>query len=80
MTKQQVHDRAQAEGNVETQHAQAYEAAQQERDARFQELLDQIRRQDAERDLSFSQRYGTPPTREANPRERDDDYERERER
>jgi ATP-dependent exoDNAse (exonuclease V) alpha subunit len=79
-TKQQVHDRAQAEGNIETRYAQDYEAAQQERDARLQEMLDQIRRQDAERDLSFSQRYGRPPTREANPRERDDDYERERER
>jgi hypothetical protein len=79
-TKQQAHDRAQAEGNVETRHAQAHEATEQEKDARLQELLDQLRRQDAERDLSFSQRYGTPPTREANPRERDDDYGRERER
>jgi ATP-dependent exoDNAse (exonuclease V) alpha subunit len=79
-TAQQVHDRQQAAGNVETQHVEAYEAAQQEKDERLNELLDQIRRQDADRDLSFSQRYGTPPTREADPRERDEGYERERER
>lgn len=76
-TAQQVHDRQQAEGNIETQHAQAHEAARQEGDTRLQRTLDEIRRSAEARDVSFAQRYSTPPTREAN---RDEGHERERER
>jgi hypothetical protein len=80
VTPQQVHDRQQAAGNVETQHAQAHEVARQDGDLRLTRTLDLLRQQDEARDLSFAQRYGTPPTREADPRERDEGYERERER
>lgn len=80
VTPQQAHDRAQAAGNVETQHAQAHEVARQEGDLRLALTLELLRQQDEARDLSFAQRYGTPPTREADPRERDEGYERERER
>jgi hypothetical protein len=76
-TAQEVHDRAQAAGNVETQHAKAYELAREEGDLRLQRTLDEIRRSAEERDVSFAQRYGRPPTREAN---RDEGHERERER
>jgi hypothetical protein len=79
-TAQEVHDRAQAAGNVETQHAQAHEVARQDGDLRLARTLELLRQQDEARNLSFAQRYGTPPTREADPRERDEGYERERER
>jgi hypothetical protein len=43
--------------------------------------LHDLKTSQQQEDLSFAQRYGTPPTREANMgRERDDDYGRERER
>lgn len=80
-TPQQMHDTARA--NDEAREAEARAAPQRESDERLQRLLDEIRRQDAERDLNFAQRYGTPPPpRETNiDRDRDDGgYERERER
>lgn len=79
-TTQQVHDRQQAAGNVETQHAQAHEAEKQERDTRLEETLDQIRRDDNDRQAAPT--YFRPVTRPINRgRDRDDDgHERERER
>ena len=80
-TKQQVHDQAQAEGNVETIHAHDYAATVQAKEAEFDDRMHDLKTNQQQEDLSFSRRYGTPPTREANlGRDRDDDYERERER
>jgi hypothetical protein len=81
MTKQQVHEKAQAEGNVETIHAHDYAATVQAKEAEFDDRMHDLKTSQQQEDLSFSQRYGRPPTREAREgRERDDDYERERER
>lgn len=79
-TPQQVHDKAQAAGNAETQHAQAHEAAQREKDERLKELLDQIRRDDNDR--RAAPEYFRPITRGSDQdyRDRDNDYGRERER
>jgi hypothetical protein len=63
----------------ERQEQNATAAQQQEKDERLQQILEQIARDDAQRDLSFAQRYGRPITREAG-RDRDDDSGRERER
>jgi hypothetical protein len=79
VTPQQAHDRAQAAGNVETQHAQAHEAARQEGDARLQRTLDEIRRE--ENDRQAAPEYFRPITRPINrDRDRDEGYERERDR
>jgi hypothetical protein len=81
LTKQQVHEKAQAEGNIETRHAQDYAATAQAKEAEFDDRMHDLKTSQQQEDLSFSQRYGRPPTREAREgRERDDDYERERER
>lgn len=77
-TAQQIHDQQQAAGNVETQHAQAHEAAQREKDERLNELLDQMRRDDNDR--RATPEYFRPITRPVNRgRDRDEGYERERE-
>ena len=53
----------------------------QPKEAEFDDRMHDLKTSQQQEDLSFAQRYGTPPTREANMgRERDDDYERERER
>lgn len=78
-TAQQVHDRAQAAGNVEVQHAQAHDAARQDGDLRLACTLDEIRR--AENDQQAAPEYFRPITRPINrERDRDEGYERERER
>lgn len=83
LTRQQAHDTAQARGNEETLHADAVAAHTAERETArdWEHHAEKTRNQ--EQDLSFSARFGTPPTREATVpnagrRERDDDYERER--
>jgi hypothetical protein len=78
-TAQEVHDRAQAAGNVETQHAKAHELAREEGDLRLQRTLDEIRR--VEENRQAAPEYFRPITRPINRgRDRDDDHERERER
>jgi Relaxase/Mobilisation nuclease domain len=81
LTRQQVHDKAQAAGNIETQHAHDVAAAMRANDAEHDDRQHAQKTAQQEQDLSLSIRFGTPPTREANiGRERDNDYERERER
>jgi hypothetical protein len=66
LTPQQVHDTLQANvGNLEKDHAQAVDAAQQEHDAaaRFQQI--ELDTQAAQSDLSLAQRFGHNATREA---------------
>jgi hypothetical protein len=78
-TAQEVHDRAQAAGNVETQHSKAYERALEEGDLRLARTLDEISR--AETDRQAAPEYFRPITRPVNrDRDRDDGHERERER
>jgi hypothetical protein len=67
----------------ERQEQNAAAAWGQEKDERLRATLEQIARDDAQRDLSFAERFGRPPTREVNlgrDHDRDDDYGRERER
>jgi len=81
LTQQQVHERAQAAGNVETQHARSVAAEEQANEEARDWQQHAQKRAQQEEDLGFAARYGTPPTREANlGRERDDGRERERER
>ena len=79
-TRQQVHDKAQAAGNLETLHAVAHAEAVQVKEAARDE---QIFRADQETQLPLAApSYFRAITRPANPadRERDDDREREIER
>lgn len=83
LTRQQVREVLQARGNEETLQARDYAAKVDAREAEFEDHIHAVKTGRQQEDLSFSQRYGTPPTREANPdrpRERDDDYGRKRER
>jgi hypothetical protein len=78
-TRQQAHEAAQARGNEETLHARDYAATVQARETEFDEQMHALKTSQQQEDLSFAQRYGTPPTREAN-LGRDHEHERERER
>lgn len=80
-TKEQVHQDAQARGNVETRDAHAYADFVEAKDVEHGDRVDAAIKTEQEKNLSFAQRYGTPATSEAvKGRERDEDYERERER
>jgi hypothetical protein len=79
LTRQQAHEAAQARGNEETLHARDYAATVQAQEAEFDERMHALKTSQQQEDLSFAQRYGTPPTREAN-LGRDHEHERERER
>jgi hypothetical protein len=66
MTRQQVHDALQANvGNLEKDHAQAVDAAQRADDAAYEQQAHELKTAEQQANLSFSQRYGTPPTSEA---------------
>jgi hypothetical protein len=81
LTRQQARDQARAETNEENLHARAYDAAMRQTEAERDERIFNQDRQQQQEDMSLSQRFGTPPTREANVgREHDDDRGRERER
>ena len=81
LTRQQTRDQAKAETNEETLHASAYDAATRQNEAERDERIFNQDRQQQQADMSLSERFGTPPTREANlGREHDDDRGRERER
>ena len=81
LTRQQAHQKAQAKGNVETRHARDVAAAAREYEAARGWQMHAQKTGQQQQDLSLSERFGTPPTREANiGRERDDDGGRERER
>jgi hypothetical protein len=81
LTRQQAHDEARAENNVETLHAQAVAAAARvdEREADWRQHAQKTAQQ--ENDLRLAQTLGIPPTAEAalgRDRERDREQERER--
>jgi hypothetical protein len=84
LTAQQVHQKEQARGNDETLTAQAYAAGEQTKAEDHDWRMAEQKRQQQDNDLSFAQRFGTPPTQEANlgreRDERDDGWEHERER
>jgi hypothetical protein len=81
LTLQQTKDNARAESNEETQHAHAFAAMTRAEEQDFDWRQHAQKTAQQEQDLSLSARFKTPPTREANiGRDRDDDYERERER
>jgi hypothetical protein len=79
LTPQQVRDEAQAAGNVETLHTRATADEAQAKEAAHDWAMHAQKTAQQEQDLTFAQRFGTPPTREAN-LGREDGYERERER
>ena len=77
-TRQQAHETMQARGNEETLHARDYAATVQAKETEFDDRMHAQKTSQQEQDLSFSARYGTPPTREANiGREHDNERERE---
>ena len=76
-TLQQQHDAAQARGNVETIQARDYAAKVDAREAEFEDQIHALKTGQQQEDLKSAARRGTPPTREANMHERDDDYGRE---
>jgi hypothetical protein len=78
LTPMQMHDRARAETNEETLHARAYAAAEQQKEAEADERIFNQDRQQQQED--FAARYGVPGGSSGRSRERDDDYDRGRER
>lgn len=79
LTRDQAERKARADD--EKAEAHAWQAARQEKEAARDEQAAEQNRREQQRDLSFAERFGTPPTREANTgREHDDDYGRGRER
>jgi Ti-type conjugative transfer relaxase TraA len=85
LTAQQVHDRLQASalgGNLEAQAAEAAAEAQAENNAAYDWMRHEASRAQNEANLSLADRFGTPPTSEANigrarESEREHDYERD---
>jgi hypothetical protein len=78
-TKAQAEQQAKAAGNLETLHANAYEAMLQEKEEAFDWMQHGQKTEQQQQNLTFSQRTGRPPTAET--RERDDEgreHERER--
>ena len=78
LTRQQQHDHVRAETNEETLHARAYAAAEQQKEAEADERIFNQDRQQQQED--FAARYGVPGGSSGRSRERDDDYDRGRER
>jgi hypothetical protein len=78
LTRQQQHDHVRAETNEETLHARAYAAAEQQKEAEADERIFNQDRQQQQED--FAARYGVPGGSSGRNRERDDDYDRGRER
>lgn len=79
LTRDQAERKARADD--EKAEAHAWQAARQEKEAARDEQAAEQNRREQQLDLSFAERFGTPPTREANTgREHDDDYGRGRER
>ncbi len=78
-TKAQAEQKVRAATNEETLHARDYAASIPSQEAEFDERMHAQKTADQQQDLSFYQRYGAPPTREAN-LGRDHEHERERER
>ncbi|MGD0107366.1 MAG: MobQ family relaxase [Rhodopila sp.] len=78
LTPQQMHDRARAESNEETLHARGYAADMQQKEAESDERIFNQDRQQQQED--FAARYGVPGGSSGRSRERDDDYDRGRER
>ena len=78
-TKAQAEQKMKAATNEETLHARDYAATVQAKEAEFDDRMHAQKTSQQEQDLSFSARFGTPPTREANiGREHDNERERER--
>lgn len=82
LTLQQLRDQEKAETNLETLHARAYAAEEQQKSADQDELIWQQNKQQQEADQSFAALYGAPPTvQERNTgKGRSDDWELERDR